>query len=250
MSNSSGVFPIKPALAISRNSKPQGASFSHNALPAAIVTLPSVIRKLRESRGISLAAVRGRLVMALIASGVVLSAGICAAPAEASTTNVYAVAYVGSDNNLWYYDGTSGAHDTGIVVGAETSPSMAAVSAGDGIEYAIAFEGDEGQLEVYYPQDNSLDNTGLQMEEGTDPAIATNNLVAFQGYNGDLWYWNGTGHDTGLGMGAVGSASGGSPSITPQGNDIAFKANTTVLWTYRVSTRARHQHRPGHGSVE
>jgi len=53
--------------------------------------------------------------MALIASGVVLSAGICAAPAEASTINVYAVAYVGSDNNLWYYDGTSGAHDTGIM---------------------------------------------------------------------------------------------------------------------------------------
>jgi hypothetical protein len=62
-----------------------------------------------------------------------------------------------------------------------------------------------------------------------------NGVIAFQDNNQDLWYYNGTGsHDTGLGM-----ASYTSPSIAyGDGNlvQIAFQANTNVLWAYWPQT--------------
>jgi hypothetical protein len=62
-----------------------------------------------------------------------------------------------------------------------------------------------------------------------------NGIIAFQDSNQDLWYYNSTGsHDTGLGM-----ASYTSPSIAFGGADlvqIAFQANTNVLWAYWPQT--------------
>jgi hypothetical protein len=73
------------------------------------------------------------------------------------------------------------------------------------------------------------------MKSGSSPSIGLYGRgykVAFQGSNGNLWYYvSGVGAvDTGLGM-----APGTSPSITPLGGGmIAFQANSGHLWYFQT----------------
>lgn len=171
--------------------------------------------------------------MALTACAVVVSAGIFAVPAYAAA-NVYAVAYSGTNHDLWYYESTtsgSGNHDTRLGMNPYSSPTVAFVTGGEA-NYEIAFESNANQLWLYDVQNGVGIDTGLAMEPSTTPDIAANDMVAFEGGNGDLWYWNGSGHDTRLGM----DSETTSPSITVEGTEIAFQANTHDLWTYNIST--------------
>ncbi|HUN36181.1 MAG TPA: hypothetical protein VMU95_29640 [Trebonia sp.] len=193
-------------------------------------------KKLGKPRWISLAGAHRRLALALIASAVALSAGVFAVPAEAAA-NLYDVAFQGANSDLWYYASTSSgvsAHDTGIAMDWLSAPSIALVSGGDNPSYVIAYENGDDQLSLYYPANGQNTNTGIQMESGTNPVIASNDIVAFQGINGDLFYWNGTAHDTGRWMGSVAEAN---PAISPDGQEIAFRgATNNHLWTYNIPT--------------
>jgi hypothetical protein len=193
-----------------------------------------MIAKLRKRR-LSLVAARRRLALALTAGAVLLSAGIFAAPAHAAA-NVYCVAFQGSNDDLWYYMSTpsgAGPHDTGIAMDGFSDPSIGLVNGGDGPSYMIAFDNAYEQLMFYYPESGQSIGSGIQMESGTHPSIAANDVVAFQGYNGHLWYWNGTGHDTGIFMNGT---TDDSPSITPEGNYIAFRGDDNSVWVYSMST--------------
>jgi hypothetical protein len=164
---------------------------------------------------------------------VVLLTSFLAAPARA-TSYVYAIAFQGGNNNLWYYDSTTGPHDTGLFMGNFTSPAIAFTDSGD---YEIAFQAHNGDLDLYFPNDGPPVDTGLPMLANTSPSVADDDTVAFHGANGDLWYWNGSGQDTGLG-----EEFGTSPSITVSNSslytsdEIAFMANGTKhLWVCTIS---------------
>jgi hypothetical protein len=165
-------------------------------------------------------------------------AGFFALPASAAA-NVYAVAYMGTNHDLWYFGSTTtgaGDHDSGLGMDPNSSPAIELDVNGEEAQYLIAFESNANQLWLYYPSFtvNPGTDTGVSMEPGTSPAIADNDVVAYEGSNGHLWYWNGSGHDTGLGMAGAGT----SPSITSDGTYIAFKASgSNHLWVYDVATQ-------------
>jgi hypothetical protein len=183
----------------------------------------------------SRAKLRRRLALPLITGVTVLLAsaltGVLAGPASAAT-NVYAVAYMGTNGDLWYYDSTTGAHDTGLAMEPGTAPAMTF----NGVRYEIAFDASNGFLYYYTPADNSHDDTGAYMYPGASPSIGENDVVAFQGSDGYLWYYeDGSAHYTGLQV-----MQGTNPAISATGlgatgQEIAFQGGDDNLWLYRIN---------------
>jgi hypothetical protein len=190
------------------------------------------------------AQLRRRLALPLAAALAVVPVAALAPSASAATTYYYAIAYEAvSNQHLWYYDSTSGAHDTGLAMAygssgtITTSPAIVFDNSG---YYVIAFQANtahgagSGHLFIYTPVGNAHLDTGLGMNPGTSPSISQTDLVAFQANTGYLWYYDGvSGHNTGLGM-----AADTSPSISADGTEIAFQANTGHLWYYTVGGQA------------
>lgn len=179
----------------------------------------------------SRAKLRRRLALPLIAGVAVLLTGVLA-PAASATANVYAIAYMGTNGHLWYYDSTTGAHDTQLGMEPGTSPAMTF----DGQGYTIAFHASNNHLVYYTSTGNSHLDTGVKMYLGASPSIAQSDEVAFLGTNGHLWYYNlGHGHDTGLVMMALTS-----PAISVYlgcfgcGAEIAFQGSDGNLWLYNT----------------
>jgi hypothetical protein len=122
-----------------------------------------------------------------------------------------------------------------------TSPSITGIWDGDGL-YEAAYQGSDGDLTLV--GNLSVGGLSLGLKAGTSPSIAalagSTYQVAFQANTGSLWTVGAddVGHNLNLGM-----MAGTSPSITgfptiPQPEDltnnnfeIAFQANTGVLWT-------------------
>ena len=69
----------------------------------------------------SRAKLRHRLALPMIAGVMVLLTGVLAGPARAAA-NFYAVAYMGTNGHLWYYNSENGVHDTGARHGARHLP--------------------------------------------------------------------------------------------------------------------------------
>jgi hypothetical protein len=186
-----------------------------------------------------------RMALPLIAALAVLPAVALAPSAAAATGPSYAIAFEAvSNQHLWYYDSSTGNHDTGFAMAygssgtVQTSPAIVFDNSGS---YVIAFQANTahgagaGHLYIYTPTGNDHLDTGLIMNPGTSPSISQTDVVAFQANTGYLWYYTieGQAHNTGLAM-----APGTSPSISPDGAEIVFQANTGYLWTYTVGGSA------------
>lgn len=180
----------------------------------------------------SRAKLRRRLTLPLIAGVMMLLVGVLAKPASAAA-NIYAVAYMGTNGHLWYYDSTNGTHDTGLAMEPGTIPSLTY----DGVSYTIAFDASNSHLTFYTVTGNSHRDTGIVMYTGANPSIAQNDLVAFEGSDGNLWYYKqGQGIDTHLGVygGSYPAISGGLGGGLGIG-EIAFaEANTLDMWLYNI----------------
>lgn len=182
----------------------------------------------------SRAKLRRLLALPLIAAVTVLFTGVLAGTASAAA-NVYAVAYMGTNGHLWYYDSTNGAHDTHLGMEPGTSPALTY----DLLGYTMAFDANNSYLYYYTATGNYHSDTHVKMFIGASPVIAQNDEVAFQGANGDLWYYNlGHGYDTHLNM-----MDGTTPAISVYlgcglgcGATIAFQGEDGNLWFYNTHT--------------
>jgi hypothetical protein len=192
-----------------------------------------------------------RNTVAILLTSAVAVALAAAVPgvANAATNTPLVVAYQGQNGHLWYYvdsDSTdpyasTGAHDSGLGM---SNNSSAAITFDNGGALVIAFRANTGLLCIYTPlgglfssSENSHLCTGLGVAAGTSPSIAPNDIVAFEAASTyHLWYYQIalSGHDTGLGMEPLSDG----PSISEDGNQIAFEANTDTLYLHNIQTGA------------
>jgi hypothetical protein len=155
-------------------------------------------------------------------------------------STAYQIAFQANTGTLWT-TGSLGTANLGVPMNPHSSPSIAPQPGGG---YEIAYETSGNQLAVAGTARNA--NLGLAMRPGTSPSITPPTIgppglpgyaIAFQGANGDVWELTGntggsSSWDLGLGMNPASS-----PAISPagfagnSGFQIAFEANTNVLWT-------------------
>jgi hypothetical protein len=178
----------------------------------------------------------------------VLVSAAVPSPASAATTTPVAVAFLGSDGNLWYYidsdlttpaAATTGVHNSGLPMSTNSRPAITFDQNGVLI---VAYVNTGGYLCVYtplggllYPASVTSLCTGLGVQSRTSPSIAPDDIVAFEAAQTDhLWYYTIAlgGVDTGLGMEQYSAG----PSISQDGNQIAFEANTDTLYEYNIHT--------------
>jgi len=145
-------------------------------------------------------------------------------------------AFTASSGNLAIAIGASTQY-TSAQVATGTSPSLAGLAGG---AYEVAFQGTNGDLEMYSSASGSATDTGQAMAVGTSPSIASYAsggwAVAFQGSNTDMEVYTSTGTfaDSGLGM-----LPGTSPAVAAAasgGYEVAFQANTALLWVDAYSS--------------
>jgi hypothetical protein len=160
------------------------------------------------------------------------------APAQ-NAGNGYAVAFEGSNGDLWLTGSGPGAQDTGLGMMPGTSPSIAALSPG---EYQVAFQANTGVL--YTMGADGTTDWNLPMNTHSSPSIVGQGNgyeVAYESTTTELseasLSVSGASHG-GLGLGMQ---PGTSPSITALwggGIEIAFQANTGTLWTVGTNSPA------------
>jgi hypothetical protein len=148
----------------------------------------------------------------------------------ASTSFSFDATYHGSDGNLWLNEVGGPSHSEGLGMAPGTNPSLVTwyeEAKPPAHKYSWAFQANTNALWT------GRSNIGQVMLPGTSPSMLPNGDIAFQAYTGHLIIWLtalGSGVDTGLGM-----APGTSPGITGLGSgayEVAFRANTGILWTY------------------
>lgn len=147
------------------------------------------------------------------------------------------VAYEGLDRRLYLYSYNAGQPGhlirTGKFMDPASSPAITLLLDG---QYQVAYQYYTHRLAVYTTKSGNF-LTGLGMDPGTSPSIAGDSEVAFQDNTNHLWLYhpaNNTNHDTRLGM-----TPGTSPSIVflPSGYQIAFQADTGILWIDNLKAR-------------
>jgi hypothetical protein len=188
---------------------------------------------------------------------VCLSAAVSELPVAPGTTpsvtalssTETAIAFQGSNGDLWTWAGDTGSEgtavDQGVKMWAGTSPSIVAGSFSN--TTAVAFQASTGVLETWSgdPADaGTAVPTPFGMAPGTSPSItfvlsnAGDAAVAFQGSDHDLWGWIGNPATAGSAAGtAFAVAAGTSPSISFLGSDndttaVAFQGGDGDLWTW------------------
>jgi hypothetical protein len=127
-----------------------------------------------------------------------------------------------SGTGVWTSQSGIGPHPESLGMAGGTSPSTGATGSD------FAFQANTTGLWV-----NHL-NQSQGMKAGTSPSrVLPSGWVAFQANTGNLIVWNyklGSGVETGLGM-----AAGTSPALAEIAGgsyEVAFRANTGLLWTY------------------
>lgn len=156
-----------------------------------------------------------------------------ASPDIDSSINGPVVAFQADNGNLYTYHVLDNTHqNTGLGMSYQTRPSISgAFNTGD--PDAVAFVTNTGFLWIYYSDGRANTKTGYGVAPGTSPNWAGAGAIAFQGSgNNHLYIRQNTGGltDTVLGM-----APGTSPSTDGGGEDVAFQANTGILWDADLS---------------
>jgi hypothetical protein len=194
-----------------------------------------------------------RVCLSAVVSELPIAPGTTPSVTALSSTET-AVAFQGSNGDLWTWAGDTGSEgtavDQGVKMWAGTSPSIVAGSFSN--TTAVAFQGSTGVLETWSgnPADaGTALPTPFGMAPGTSPSISflgsenDTTAVAFQGSDGDLWTWDanpefpadGSGTSTGLSM-----ATGTSPSITGFDNGgeigVAVQHDVTSVLGGQVTT--------------
>jgi hypothetical protein len=130
-----------------------------------------------------------------------------------------------SGGNVWTSQSGVGPHSESLGMAGSTSPS---VSDTGYTETDFAFQANTTSLWVDHL------NQSQGMRAGTSPSrVLPSGWVAFQANTGNLIIWNyklGAGVNTGLGMAA--ETSPAIAEIAGGSYEVAFRANTGILWTY------------------
>jgi hypothetical protein len=189
-----------------------------------------------------------RVCLSAVVSELPIAPGTTPSVTALSSTET-AVAFQGSNGDLWTWAGDTGSEgtavDQGVKMWAGTSPSIVAGSFSN--TTAVAFQGSTGVLETWSgnPADaGTALPTPFGMAPGTSPSItfvlsnAGDAAVAFQGSDNDLWGWIGNPATAGSAAGtSFGMAPGTSPSISFLGSEndttaVAFQGSDGDLWTW------------------
>ena len=140
----------------------------------------------------------------------------------------FAVAFQGTNGNLYIYISYGGLTNTGLGMAAGTSPSISGLPNG---KFEVAFQANNSDLYAY-SSSGQLTNTAQGMAAGVSPSIATGSeLVSFRANNGNLYVYS----PQGIINTTQGMASGTSPSTTllsGGGYETVFQANTSNLFTF------------------
>jgi hypothetical protein len=195
----------------------------------AVAARPFAVRR----GGGQLAAVTARLPRAWQRAAVAIAAALSAAcvsvPAAQALSLNTEIAIQANTGNLWTWTATGGAHDTGLGMMQETSPSVAPLS-GFGSNHEIAFQANTGDL--WTTGAFGQGDMHLGMEAGTSPSLGAVNRVAFVANTGDpntpgdLWI-TGQG-DTGISTAYPDAWDASSPSAA--GTVTAVAGPNGELW--------------------
>lgn len=157
-------------------------------------------------------------------------------PSIATNNSSWIAAIQANTGNLYVYSPNGGGINLAQGMAANTSPSITFLDNGS---YAIAFQSNVGQLNIYLSTLGYSVNTQAGMASGTSPAIIPrsggNYLVAFEANTNQLYTYASS---TGLGNSNQGMMAGTSPAVTATsaGYQVAFQANNAELFTWGSST--------------
>jgi hypothetical protein len=140
-----------------------------------------------------------------------------------------AAAFEGFNEDLYSYS-SPGLAGTSDVIMPGTSPAIAELSNGT---YEIAYQSSTGYLTLF--NSGTVTSTGLPMESGTSPAIASSGgsyQVAFQYSTGSMWTYTPSAGGTNQFQGMLAGTSPAITALSSGGYEMAFQANTGILILY------------------